>query len=95
VAWFESAMIETSIIKTFGDQYRYIDINSKDDILNTFEDALKSFSIKDLIGFDDNDDPHFSVEETIRVWVRPQGAEAPKEITEELFLRLKKIQGYE
>ncbi|MBC7005491.1 hypothetical protein BIZ37_23310 [Photobacterium sp. BZF1] len=94
VSWFESAMIETSIVKTFCDAYRYYDINSRDAILDRFEYALRPFCIKDPMAYSD-EELCISVEETIRVWIRPQGAEYPKEVTEELFSRLQVLQGYE
>jgi len=94
VAWFESAMIETSLIKTFAEAYMDGGVNSREAIFDQLVFALRAFSIEDNIGFDQNDNASLSVKDTLRFWIRPQGAEYPTEITDEIFVALSDIQGY-
>ncbi|MGD7036640.1 hypothetical protein [Methylotuvimicrobium buryatense] len=95
VLWFESAMIETSIVYTMANAYMNGRLNSRQDILNKFIDALRPFSIEDIIGQDDETNKwDVSVKDTIRVWIRPQGSDIPSEVTESLFSELSEIQNY-
>ena len=94
VAWFESAIIETSLIKTFAEAYMNGGVNSKDTIFDHLVLALRAFSIEDYIGFDERGRLEISVKDTLRVWIRAQGAEFPTEITDDIFDELSVIQGY-
>ena len=94
VEWFESVMLETSLIKTFAEAYMAGGVNSKDAIFEQIIMALSAFSIEAPFGYDNKDELIIPVKDTLRFWIRPQGAEYPTEITEEIFDELSFIQGY-
>jgi hypothetical protein len=81
VLWFESALLESSIIHNFAHAYINGPVNSKKDILEIFHAALNPFDPYARFGTDDE-----PLHDTLRVWVRGQGGQFPKELTKkELF----------
>ncbi|EPG0367650.1 hypothetical protein I3260_16530 [Photobacterium damselae] len=85
VSWFQSALVETAIIKEFTEAYhREGKLNSKADILECLVDALIPFDLETPFA-EDKDYNSKSISETLRVWVRAQGADRPTEVTKELF----------
>jgi hypothetical protein len=81
VLWFESALLESAIIHKFAHAYINGPVNSKKDILKIFHAALNPFDPYARFGTDDE-----PLNDTLRVWVRGQGGQFPKELTKkELF----------
>lgn len=85
VDWLSSVMLETSVIHHFSMAYMEGTINSKAQILDVFNNALALFNPNANFGRD-SDKHDVTLAECIRVWVRPQGAEFAKDVTEELAL---------
>lgn len=87
VSWFFSAMIETSIVKVFSEIYiqNPQQLNSKAGILSAFSEALCIFDNSAILGFDDNFNYAIPLRDSIRIWVRAQGARYPQDATADLF----------
>ncbi|MGU5534902.1 hypothetical protein [Aeromonas caviae] len=87
VSWFFSAMIETSIVKVFSEIYirNPQQLNSKAGILSAFSEALGIFDHSAMLGFDDNFNYVIPLKDSIRIWVRAQGARNPQDATMEFF----------
>lgn len=87
VEWFHSVMIETSIIKLFSDLYIHQPqyLNSKTGIVNALSEALGIFNQNMCLGFDDNMELTIPLKDSIRIWVRPQGSQSPKDVTNEII----------
>lgn len=90
VNWFESALVETAIIKSVSSCYinEPKKLNSTEGITSCLIEALLPFDINNY-QFAEDDEYNYSINETIRVWIRPQGSANPKEITEFLFEQIK------
>ena len=85
VDWFQSALLETAIIKEFTESYRTEGrINSKSSILECFKRALVPFSLYQDFATCENGQPK-QLGETLRIWVRAQGATYATDVTEELL----------
>lgn len=86
VGWFQSAMLETAILKEFTEHYHHEGkLNSKEKVLQCLKAALMPFDLhQDGFATDKNNQPQ-PIGDTLRVWVRAQGASYPTEVTEELF----------
>ncbi|HCG5552342.1 TPA: hypothetical protein NJ627_003510 [Vibrio parahaemolyticus] len=84
VDWFPSALLETAIIKEFSESYHQEGkLNSKASILECMQRALAPFDLN--ARFASDGDTSKTIKDTLRIWVRAQGANNPTEITEELF----------
>ncbi|TOL77333.1 hypothetical protein CGH91_23870, partial [Vibrio parahaemolyticus] len=79
-----SALLETAIIKEFSESYHQEGkLNSKASILECMQRALAPFDLN--ARFASDGDTSKTIKDTLRIWVRAQGASNPTEITEELF----------
>lgn len=94
VDWLSSVMLETSVIHHFSMGYMKRTINSKAQILDVFNDAFALFNPNANFGWDANEHEK-TLAECIRVWVRPQGAEFAKDVTEELALFTENDEDYD
>lgn len=86
VNWFESALVETAIINSCSSYYINDPkkLNSSEGIISCLTEALLPFDVNNY-QFASDLENGYSIKETIRVWIRPQGASYPKEITDLLF----------
>lgn len=95
VNWFESVLLETAIIKEFASGYiEEGRLNSKDDIMQCFKNALLSFDLNMSFAVDNHGNPK-TLGESIRFWVRPQGSGSAVNVTEELCDDLSNRQDHE
>lgn len=85
VYWFKSALLETALIQSFASGYMNNPkgLNSKDGIISYLLYALSAFDINQP--FAEHENKKYSIKDTIRIWVRPQGTSNSREITEEFF----------
>ena len=87
VDWFQSVLLETAIIKEFSSEYIVQGkLNSKNNIIQCFKNALLSFDLDMKFALDNNEDPK-TLGESIRCWVRPQGSSFAVDVTEELLTK--------
>lgn len=84
VDWHLSAVIEQRLLYVMSTAYCSTpeELNSKTNIIDKIEEALNIFNPDLPIAGE------FSLKDTIRVWVRGQGAEFSKEVTSELLEQL-------
>lgn len=89
VDWFPSALVETAIVKAFTEYYHQEGkLNSKPVILKCLKAALSPFDLHQKFATDKSNTRR-ELGETLRVWVRAQGASNPTEITDELLKQMK------
>ncbi len=82
VLWFQSVLLEVSIIYNFAIEYMVKNLNSRKDIINVFEESLEPFDYDSQLGIDDTNN---SIKDVMRIWIRAQGAEFEREATDEIF----------